>query len=103
MALVRRRQGCGLRIPSQAARRKDGLGRTEQAAPDSRVRGLGVANPPKLVSSGPKEHGALQYAVDDAAETRVVPPRPARTVRPTGAEEDQAADRRTVASVPSTV
>ncbi len=63
--------------------------------------GLGVVHPPELVSAGPQEHGALQYPVADAAETRVVPPRPTHTVRPTAAEEDQAADRTTVASLPS--
>ena len=45
--------------------------------------------------------GYLQYPVADAAETRVIPPRPAHTVRPTAAEEDQAADRTTIASLPS--
>ena len=97
----RRRPRCGLRIPGQAARRKDGFGRAERAAPDSRIRDLGLVHPAELVSGGPQEHGALQYLVADAAETRVVPPRPAHTVRPTAAEEDQAADRRTIASLPS--
>src|SRR5579864_5504785 len=81
----------GLRIPGQAARGKDGLERAEQAAPDSRIRHLGVVHPPELVSAGPQEHGALQYPMADAAETRVVSPRPAHAARPTAAEEDQAA------------
>src|SRR2546427_1260045 len=97
----RRRPRGGLRIPGQAARRKDGFGRAKRAAPDSRIRDLGVVHPPELVSAGPQEHGALQYPVADAAETRVVPSRPAHTVRPIAAEEDQAADRTTVASLRS--
>src|ERR1700758_5095621 len=97
----RRRPRAGLRVPGEAARRKDGFGRAGWAAPDSRIRDLGVVHPPELVSAGPQEDGALQYPVADAAETRVVPPRPAHTVRPTAAEEDQAADRTTVASLPS--
>src|SRR5215467_12146056 len=91
----------GLRIPGQAARRKDGFGRAERAAPDSRIRDLGVVHPSELVSAGPQEHGALQYPVADAAKTRVVPPRPAHAVRPATAEQDQAADRTTFASLPS--
>ncbi len=47
---------------------------------------------------GPQEHGALQYPVADATKTRVVPLRPAHTVRPTAAEKDQATDRTTFAS-----
>src|ERR1700746_437199 len=96
----RRRPRGGLRIPGQAEGRKDGFGRAERAAPDSRIRDLGVVHPTELVSAGPQGHGALQYPVADAAETRVVPPRPAHTVRPTAAEEDQAADRTTIASLP---
>src|SRR5512137_2927835 len=95
----RRRPRSGLRIPGQAARRKDGFGRAQRAPPDSRIRDLGVAHPPELVSPGPQEHGALQYPVADAAETRVVPQRPAHTFRPAAAEEDQAADRTTLASL----
>src|SRR5262249_52775576 len=91
----------GLRIPGQAARRKDGFGRAERAAPDSRIRDLGVVHSPELVSARPKKHGALQYPVADAAEARVVSRRPAHTFRPAAAEEDQAADRPTVASLPS--
>src|SRR5262245_14079623 len=91
----------GLRIPGQATPGKGGFGRAERAAPGSRIRDPGVVHPPELVSAGPQEHGALQYPVADAAEARVVPPRPAHTVRPTTAEEDQAADRTTVASMPS--
>src|SRR5580765_3590315 len=97
----RRRPRGGLWIPGQAARRKGGSGSAERAAPDSRVRNLGVVHPPQPVSAGPQEHGALQYPVADAAETRVVSRRPAHTVRPTAAEEDQAADRTTFASLPS--
>ena len=96
----RRRPRGGLRIPGQAAGRKDGFGSAERAAPDSRIRDLGVVHPPQLVSAGPQEHGALQYPVADAAEARVVPPRPAYIVRPTTAEEDQAADRTTLTSRP---
>src|SRR5262245_6374357 len=96
----RRRPRGGLRIPGQAARRKDGFGRVERAALHSRVRDLGVVHPPELVSARAQKHGALQYPVADAAETRVVPPGPAHTVRPAAAEEDQAADRTTVASLP---
>src|SRR5215472_7986054 len=99
----RRRPGSGLRIPGQAARRKDAFGRAERAAPDSRIRDLGLVHPPELVSARPQEHGALQYPMADAAETRVVPPRPAHTVRSTAAQEDQAADRTTVASRPSAI
>src|SRR5215470_8128086 len=95
----RRRPRGGLRIPGQAARRKDGFGGAEQAAPDSRIRDLGVVHPPELVSAGPQEHGALQHPVADAAETRVVSPRLANTVRPAAAAEDQAADRTTAASL----
>lgn len=91
----------GLRIPGQAAWRKDGFGHIGRAAPVSRIRDLGEVPRPELVSAGPQEHGALQYPVADAAETRVVPPRPAHAVRPTAAEKDQAADRTTVASLPS--
>src|SRR5215467_9524252 len=98
---LRRRPRGGLRIPGQAARRKDGFGSAERAAPDSRICDLGVVHLPELVSSGSQEHGALQYPVADADETRVVPPRPAHTVRLTAAEEDQAADRTAVASLPS--
>src|SRR5204862_5892997 len=97
----RRRSRGGLRIPVAAARRKDGSGLAKRAASDSRIRDLGLVYPPELVSAGPQEHGALQYPVADAAETRVVPPRPTHTVRPTAAEEDQAADRSAVASLPS--
>src|SRR5262245_60407663 len=97
----RRRPRGGIRIPGHAARRKDGFGRAERAAPDSRIRDLGVVHPPELVSAGPQEHGALQYPVADAAETRVVPPRPGHTVRPAATEEDRAAHRTTVASLPS--
>src|SRR5690348_15487256 len=97
----RRRPRGGLRIPGQAARRKDGFGRAERAAPDSRIRDLGLVHPAELVSPGPQEHGALQYPVADAAETRLVSQRPAHIVRPTVAEEDQAANRPTVASPPS--
>jgi NADPH:quinone reductase-like Zn-dependent oxidoreductase len=61
---------------------------------------LGVVHPPELVSAGPQEHGALQYPMADAAETRVVSRRSAHTVRPTATEENQAADRTTVASLP---
>src|SRR5947207_15666049 len=93
----RRRPRGGLRIPGQAARRKDGFGRAERAAPDSRIRDLGVVHPPELVSAGPQGHGALHYPVADAAETRWVPPRPTHTVRPTAPKEDQAADRPPVA------
>src|SRR5215472_11125555 len=95
----RRRLRGGLRISSQAARRKDGFRRAEWTAPDSRIRHLGRVHPPELVSAGPQTHDALQYSVADAAETYLVPPRPAHTVRPTAAEEDQAADRTTVASL----
>ena len=49
----------GLRIPDQAARRKDGFGRARRASPDSRIRDLGV-HPPELVSARPQEHGALE-------------------------------------------
>src|SRR5689334_9957540 len=97
----RRRPRGGLRIPGQAAGRKDGFGRAERTAPDSRIRNPGAIHRPELVSAGPQEHGALQYPVADAAETRVVPPRPTHTVRTTAAEEDQAADRTAVASLPS--
>src|SRR5437762_3401988 len=97
----RRRPRGGLRIPGQAARRKDGFGRAERAAPDSRIRDLGVVHPPELVPAGSQEHGALQYPVANAAETRVVPPRPTDTVRSAAAEKDQAADRTTVASLRS--
>src|SRR5437879_13898617 len=96
----RRRLRGGLRIPGQAARRKDGFGRAERAAPDSRIRDLGVVHPPELVSAGPQEHGALQDPVADAAETRVVLPRPAHAVRPASAEADQACDRTRVTSLP---
>src|SRR5215472_3639897 len=98
----RRWPGGGLRIPVQASRRKDGFGRTERTASDSRIRDLGVVHPPEPVPTGPQKHGALQYPVADAAEARVVPPRPAHTVRPTAAKEDKAADRATVAALPST-
>src|ERR1700741_584393 len=97
----RRRPRGGLRIPGQAAWRQDSFGRAERAPPGSRIRDLGVVRPPELVSAGPQEHGALQYPVADAAETRAVPPRLAHTVRPPAAQEDQAADRTTVASLPS--
>src|SRR5215469_5734859 len=98
---ARRRPRGDLRIPGQAAGRKVGFGRAEWAAPDSRTRDLGMVHPPELVFARPQEHGALQYPVAYATETRVVPPRPSQTVRPTGAEEDQATDRTTVASLPS--
>src|SRR5215470_3744420 len=97
----RRRPRGGLRIPGQAARRKDGFRCAERAAPDSRIRDLGVVYPPELVSAGPQEYGALQYSVADAAEARMVPPRPAHTVRSAAAGEDQAPDRRTPSSLPS--
>src|SRR5215472_3291962 len=97
----RRRPRGGLRIPGQAARRKDAFGRAERTAPDSRIRDLGAVHPPELAAAGPQEHGALQYPVADADETRVVPPRPAHAVRSTAAYEDQAADRTTVASLSS--
>src|SRR6516165_4506902 len=90
----RRRARGGLRIPGQAARRKDGFGRAERAAPDSRIRDLGAVYPPELVLAGPQEHAALQYPMADAAETRVVPPRPAHTIRPAAAEEDQVCQAR---------
>src|ERR1044071_3194952 len=96
----RRRPRGGLRIPGQAARRKDGFGRAERATPDSRISDPGGVHPPQLVSAGAQEHGALQYPVADAAKTRVVPSRPAHTVRPAATKEDQAADRTTVASLP---
>src|SRR5215469_12307086 len=97
----RRRVRGGLRISGQAARGKDGFGCAERATPDSRIRDLGLVHHSELVSAGPQEHGALQYPVAYAAETRVVPLRPAYLVRPTAAEEDQAADRTTVAPLPS--
>src|SRR5579864_3937104 len=97
----RRRLRGGLRIPVQATRRKDGSGVAERTALDSRIRDLGVVHPAERVHAGPQEHGALQYPVADAAEARVVPPRPAHTVRPTATEEDQVADRTTVTSGPS--
>src|SRR5439155_8640529 len=101
MALARSaprgRPGRGLRIPGQAAQRKDVFGRTERTTPGSRIRDLGVVHPQELVSAGPQEHGTLQHPMADAAETRVAPPRPAHTLRGTAAEQDQAADRTTVA------
>src|SRR5262245_19572742 len=97
----RRRTRGSLRVPGQAARRKDNFGRAERTAPDSRIRDPGVVHRAKLVSAGPQEHGALQYPVADAVDTRVVPPGPAHTARPTAGEEHQAADRTTVASPPS--
>src|SRR5215472_5572343 len=105
MALARsapRRRPCGsLWIPGQAARRKDGFGRAERAALDSRIRDLGEVHPPELVSAWPQKHGAVQYPVADASETHLVPPRPAHAVRPTAAKEDQASDRTAVPSLPS--
>src|SRR5262245_23567896 len=105
MALARRapprRAGGGLWVPSQATRWKDGFGCAERTAPGSRIRDLGLVHHPELVSARPQEHGALQHSVADAAETRLVPPRPAHTIRPTAAEEDQTADRTTVAILPS--
>src|SRR5262252_4255033 len=98
---LRRRPRGGLWISGQAARWKDGFECTERATHDSRIRNLGLVHPPELVSAGPQEHGALQYPVADAAETRLVPQRPADTVRLTAAKEDQAADRTTVTSLPS--
>src|SRR5205807_8381902 len=74
---------------------------TEITACNSRIRNLGVIYPPIPVSTGTQVHGALQYPVADAPETRVFPPRPADTVRPPAAEEDHTADRTTVASPPS--
>src|SRR6516225_3388193 len=97
----RRRPRRGLRIPGQAARRKDGFRGAGRAAQGSGIRDLGVVYPPELVSAGSQEHGALQYPVADAAENRMVSPRPAHTVRTTAAKEDQAADRATVAPPPS--
>src|SRR5215469_3526924 len=91
----------GLRIPGQAARGKDGFGRSEWAARDSRIRDLGVVHPPELVPAGPQEHGALQYPVAYAVEALVVSPRPTHIVRSTRAEEDQAANRTKIASLPS--
>src|SRR5262252_9828065 len=98
---LRRRPRGGLWISGQAARWKDGFECTERATHDSRIRNLGLVHPPELVSAGPQEHGALQYPVAEAAETRMVPSRPAHTVRPIAAEEDQAADRTAVASLRS--
>src|SRR5262245_41371377 len=96
----RTRAGSGLRIPGQAAGRKDGFGRAERAALDSRIRGPGVVHPSEPVSAGPQEHDSLQYPVADAAEAHVVPLRPAYAVRPPAAEEDQAADRAALAPAP---
>src|SRR5215472_2756666 len=98
----RRRSRGGLRIPGQAARRKDSFECTQWTAPDSRIRDLGLVHLPKQVSAGSQDYGALQYPVADASETRLVPPRPPHIVRLTAAEENQAADRTTVASLPST-
>src|SRR5215469_13549395 len=96
----RRRPRRSLRISSQAKGRKDGFECAERAAPDSRIRDLGVVHLPEQVSARTQEHGALQYPVADAAETRVVPPRLAHIVRSAAPEQNQAADLATVASLP---
>src|SRR5215471_10470496 len=91
----------GLRVPGKAARRQDRFKRPGRTPPDSRIRHPGAANPRKLVSAGPQEHGTVQHPVADAAKARVVPSRPAHTVRSAAAEKDKAADRTPVASLRS--
>src|SRR5262249_19846621 len=90
----RRRPRGSLWIPGQAAARKGGFGHAKRAALDSRIRDLWEVHFPELVSAWPQKHGAVQYPVADASETHLVPTRPAHTVRPTAAKENQTSDRR---------
>jgi hypothetical protein len=77
-------------------RRKDGFRARQWAAPDSRVRDLGVVHPPELVFL-PGRKSMVPYSIRWLMRLKPAwfPPRPAHIARPTAAEEEDQADDRT--------